>query len=111
MLFRSRRRSVSKTRPASGSCDAGSGCTCCTLREYGVPALPMSGSWMLLQAPSACRQQYGCPTYVLAGCGRSLYTCVRGDPKCQRRNELKHTRELTELDDCVLELGGDSSRR
>lgn len=57
LLTFSRLRSVSKTSPGSGSSFAGSGWDCCTLREYGLPALPRAGSVMLLYDPSALRKQ------------------------------------------------------
>ena len=44
---------VSKTRPGSGNMCPGRGWICCTLREYGVPDLPMSGTQTLLYDPSA----------------------------------------------------------
>lgn len=52
----------------------GNGCACCTLRAYGVLALPMSGTSTLLFDPSAVRHWYSLPRYVAGGCGRSLYT-------------------------------------
>ena len=58
----SRLSSVSKISPGSGREFAGSGCSCCTLREYGVLALPMSASERLLPLPSAERQEYSVPT-------------------------------------------------
>ena len=72
----SRLRSVSKIKPGSGRSWGGRAVPICTLLAYGVFALPISGSDRLLPEPSALRQAYLSPTYVLGGCGRSLYTEV-----------------------------------
>lgn len=80
-------RSVSKIRPGSGNSCGGRGVPICTLLAYGVPALPMFGSEMLLPEPSAVRHEYCWPTKVLGGCGRSLYT-ICGNGQQPRRERL-----------------------